>query len=242
MSDVLVLCYHAIDPAWPAALSTTQEAFARQLGLLRRLGYRGATFSEATSAPPGRRTVAVTFDDAYRSVAERARPVLDDLGWPATVFAPTDHIGTGRPMAWDGIEQWLGGPHEDGLLPMGWDDLRALADAGWEVGSHTCSHPHLTKLDDAALERELAGSREVLERELAAPCPAIAYPYGDVDDRVVAATGRAGYRGGAALPARWHERRPLEEPRVGVWHGEPLWRFAVKSAPPLRALRARVGA
>ncbi|MDX6665858.1 MAG: hypothetical protein QOG68_2064 [Solirubrobacteraceae bacterium] len=237
MTDVLVLCYHAISPTWPAALSTTQEAFARQLRLLRRAGYTGATFSDAVGAGARGRTVAVTFDDAYRSVDTLARPVLDELGWPATVFAPTDHIGSGRPMAWDGIEQWLGGPHEPELLPLGWDDLRGLAAHGWEIGSHTCSHPRLTTIDDAALKRELSASREALEHELAAPCPALAYPYGDVDVRVVEATSDAGYTSAAALPPRWHERRGLEEPRIGVWHGEPLWRFAVKCSRTVRRLR-----
>lgn len=241
MSDVLVLCYHAVSATWPATLSTTQEAFERQLRLLRRMGYVGATFSEAVSGRPRRRTVAVTFDDAYRSVDQLARPVLDAIGWPATVFAPTDHIGTGCPMAWDGIEQWLGGPHEHELLPMDWDGLRGLARHGWEIGSHSCSHPRLTTLDDRALAQELTASRDAVERELEAPCPALAYPYGDVDTRVVAATARAGYRSGAALPPRWHERRALEEPRVGVWHGEPLWRFAVKSSSAVRTLRDAAG-
>jgi peptidoglycan/xylan/chitin deacetylase (PgdA/CDA1 family) len=237
MSEVLVLCYHAISPTWPAALSTRLPDFDRQLRYLRRAGYVGATFTRAVTDPPARRVVAVTFDDAYRSVLDLARPVLEAMGWPATVFAPTDFVGSERPMSWPGIEGWLGGPHEHELIPLGWDALRDLSARGWEVGSHTCSHPRLTQLDDAALEHELASSRARVEDELSAPCVAIAYPYGDVDDRVIATALGAGYASGAALPPRWHERRPFEEPRVGVWHGEPLWRFVAKTARPLRDLR-----
>ena len=55
-----------------------------------RRGYRGATFEDAVSAPPARRTLAVTFDDAYLSVLELGKPILDRLGLVATVFVPTD--------------------------------------------------------------------------------------------------------------------------------------------------------
>src|SRR3954451_879132 len=187
MPDVLVLCYHALSPDWPAALSTTPERFREQLELLLARGYRGATFAGALAAPAGGRTFAVTFDDAYRSVLERARPIMDELGVPGTVFVPTDWAGSPEPMRWEGIDQWLGGPHEPEMVCMRWQELRELLGAGWEVGSHTCSHPHLTRFDAGSLKRELVGSRKACSEGLGAPCRSIAYPYGDVNARVVAA-------------------------------------------------------
>ena len=240
---MLVLCYHAVSPTWPAVLSTTPERFAAQLEHLAGRGYEGVTLTDAVggaSAPRSARRVAVTFDDAYRSVATLAKPVLDRLGWPATVFVPTDFPSRQGPMAWPGIDEWLGGPHEHELHPLTWEELRALRDAGWELGSHTCSHPHLTQLGEDDLRRELAASREACERELGA-CDAIAYPYGDVDARVVAATREAGYRAGAALPPRPHRPRALEWPRVGVYYADDLRRFRIKSSRAVRALRAVAG-
>ena len=191
----------------------------------------GATFTDAVLAPPAAKTLAVTFDDAFRSVGEQAAPILADLGLPGTVFVPTDWPG--RTMHWPGIDQWLGTPHEHELAAMGWDELRGLARDGWEVAAHTCSHPHLTQVgDDAALRHELADSRAACERELAAPCRSVAYPFGDVDERVRAATGEAGFEVAAALSARSfaHPSR-LEVPRVGVWHGDSDLRFRLKVAP-----------
>jgi peptidoglycan/xylan/chitin deacetylase (PgdA/CDA1 family) len=101
-SDPLVLCYHAVSERWPADLSLTPTAFEEQLALLARRGYRGVTFSEAVARGEAR-TVAITFDDAYRSVLELGKPLLDRHGWPGTVFVPTDWAGTERPMAWPGI-------------------------------------------------------------------------------------------------------------------------------------------
>ena len=56
--------------------------------------------------------MAITFDDGYRSVLELALPILEELGVPATLFVPTDYIGSERPMSWPGIERWTGGQHE----------------------------------------------------------------------------------------------------------------------------------
>ena len=240
--DVLVLCYHAVSEDWPADLSITPAAFERQVGGLLRRGWTPATFTDAVLRPPAAKTLAVTFDDAYRSVGERARPILDRLGAPATVFVPTDWPDCGEPMHWPGIEQWLGTPHEPELVPHTWDELRALDAHGWEVGAHTCSHPHLTGLDDEALARELTASRAVCMEALGHECTSVAYPYGDADARVVAAAGAAGYRAAAALPGSFATPAALEFPRVGVWHvdGRRGWRFRLKVGPA-RAIRRRRG-
>jgi peptidoglycan/xylan/chitin deacetylase (PgdA/CDA1 family) len=236
--DVLVLCYHALSERWPAALSTTPERFEQQLELLLRRGYEPTTFARAVEDPPAARTLAVTFDDAYRSVLERAHPVMERLGVPGTVFAPTDWVGRGEPMTWEGIDQWLGGPHEQELLCLGWPELRELADAGWEVGSHTCSHPHLTQADDERLMSELRDSKAACEDGMGRACRSIAYPYGDVDARVVAATRAAGYELGAALPKRHGSTDRLDWPRVGVYNGDHLRRFKLKVSPLVRRLRS----
>ena len=241
MSDTLVLCYHALSERFPAALSTTPERFEGQLRRLAQRGYRGVTFSEAATRPRGR-TVAVTFDDAYRSVLELGLPLLKQLNWPATLFAPTDYIGAEGSMSWPGIEPWIGGPHEHELLPLSWSQLSSLSAQGWEIGSHTCSHPRLTLVDDQVLRHELEASKASCEEHLAQPCTSIAYPYGDVDARVVRAAEAAGYRAAAALPSRLHGPRALEWPRVGIWHGDGDRRFALKVSPTVRRARRLMSA
>jgi peptidoglycan/xylan/chitin deacetylase (PgdA/CDA1 family) len=235
--DVLVLCYHAVSDTWPADLALSAAQLGRQLEYLTGRGYRGSTFSDAVAAPPHPRTLVVTFDDAYSSTLTRAKPVLDRLGLPGTVFVPTAFPGTRAPLTWPGIDQWLGGPHEAELEPLGWPELASLRDAGWEVGSHTVSHPHLTQLDDDALARELAESRAACTEHLG-PCRSIAYPYGDVDQRVVSATRAVGYEAAAALPAHLHRVSPLRWPRVGAYSIDTPRRFRIKVSPLLRALRA----
>lgn len=238
MSDVLTLCYHAVADRWPAALSVTPEAFESQIRLLVERGYRGATLHDAVNDPPSARTVVVTFDDAYRSVYERARPILSRFGYPATVFTVTSFAGSDEPMTWPGIDGWLGGPYEPELAPMSWEELEQLAGAGWEVGSHTHTHPRLTTLGDAELAEELSRSRETCTEHMGRPCNSLAYPYGDYDERVIAAAERAGYDAAATLNARLPRPESLRWPRVGVYHADDMHRFRAKVSPSVRKLRA----
>jgi peptidoglycan/xylan/chitin deacetylase (PgdA/CDA1 family) len=240
LSAPLVLCYHAVSPTWPAALSITPEALDDHLGRLARRGYRGIPAREALAdGGADGRTVVVTFDDAYRSVLELAKPILDRHGMRGSVFVPTDWAGREEPMTWPGIDQWLGTEHEPELLCMTWDQLRELNAAGWEIGSHTCSHPRLPEVgDDLALANELELSRVEVEERIGAGCDTIAYPYGAYDERVVEATGRAAYRYGLTLPRRLHAPRALAWPRTGVYHVDEGWRFRLKASRPFRALRS----
>lgn len=235
MSDSLALCYHALSEDWPAALATTPKRFAAQLRLLERRGYRGVTFSELVAGGEEKRA-AITFDDAYRSVGLLAKPILDRFGFAGTVFVPTDFPGQDGPMGWPGIDVWRGTAHEAELVPHTWEELRDLAGEGWEIGSHTRSHPHLTQLDDATLATELRESKERCMERIGRPCRSIAYPYGDWDARVAEAAARAGYEAGATLSL--HPTRPLEWPRVGVYSIDAGWRFRLKVSPTLRRLRS----
>ena len=217
----------------------TPAALEAQVTRMLADGYEGVTFTDAVR-PRGGRRVAVTFDDAFATVLELGKPILDRLGIPATVFAVSDFAEAGRPLLWDGIDHWKGGPFDHELRSLDWAQLRSLADDGWEVGSHTCDHPRLTRCDDAELDRQLRESREAVARGMGRPCTSIAYPYGDTDDRVAAAAGRAGYEAGAALPARWHACQPLCWPRVGVYHGDDSRRFMLKTSRAVRTVRGLV--
>ncbi|MEK6326235.1 MAG: polysaccharide deacetylase family protein [Actinomycetota bacterium] len=239
MTDVLALGYHAVSERWPASLSIAPGHLEAHVRMLAGKGFLGVPFHEAVLRPPGAKTVAITFDDAYRSVIELALPILSRVGFRATVFAPTAFVGTEEPMTWPGIDHWRHTDHAHELVPMSWAELERLAEAGWEIGSHTHSHPRLPTLDDAALESELTGSRQEIERRLGAPCPSLAYPYGDHDDRVVEAARRARYETAGTLPARL--TRPtgtLDWPRIVVTRADDARRFRWKVSPLLRKARA----
>jgi heparosan-N-sulfate-glucuronate 5-epimerase len=231
----LVLCYHAVAQGWPSPLAVDPERLRAHLEVLVRQGYSGATFSEIASGAVSARAVAVTFDDGFRSVFERALPILSEFGLTGTVFVPAAHMDGQGPMAWSGIDRWIGTSHEGELDGMSWDQLRHLQRAGWEIASHTLTHVYLPELDDDSLERELVESKEICARELGNPCTALAYPYGAVNDRVVAAARDAGYLAAGALQPGPQDA--LRWPRIGVYALDGPTRFRLKASPLVRSFR-----
>jgi peptidoglycan/xylan/chitin deacetylase (PgdA/CDA1 family) len=228
VSELLVLCYHAISPNWSATLSVTPDAFERQISILVRRGWASATFTDVVRQAPVNKTVVLTFDDAFASVKTYALPVLSRLGIRGTVFAPTEYVSRRAHLAWSGLDQWEQTPDAAELTPMTWDDLGELAELGWEIGSHSKTHLPLTSLDDDALATELGGSREECAQRIGRPVTAIAYPYGDVDARVQAHTREAGYEAGAALMWPSAELNRYRYPRIGVYHKDSWPRFRLK--------------
>ncbi len=236
VSDILILCYHAVSESWPAATAVSPSALGEHVEQLRSHGYRGTTFGEAVLAPRAARIVAFTFDDAHRSVLEHAHPILSDAGWPATVFVPTDYATEQRPLDWPGLDEWRGGAWEGELECLSWSELEFLAGDGWEIGSHTCSHPRLSALAAADIERECKQSRAEIERRLRRPCETFAYPYSDYDERVVDAVCAAGYRLAATAPRTRAAPLPLLWPRPVVSRQDVGLRFRIRTSRTLRHL------
>jgi peptidoglycan/xylan/chitin deacetylase (PgdA/CDA1 family) len=226
----VVLCYHAVSKSWPHHLAVTPRAFERQMVSLTARRYRPVSAAD-TMAGRGR-VFHVTFDDAYTSVAA-ALPTLERLGVPATVFACPEFADDGRPLAVPELAAEADA-HPDELATMDWDQLRDLVDRKVEIGSHTLSHPHLTELGDAELSRELRESRERIEAELARPCPFVAYPYGDDDERVYRAARLAGYEAGFAAPGRLAHPNRHALPRIGIWRHDGLVRVTLKTTGAVR--------
>jgi peptidoglycan/xylan/chitin deacetylase (PgdA/CDA1 family) len=236
--DTLVLCYHAVSERWPSELAVTPAALSRQVTSLLDQGYRAVTFTDAALGSRGGKVLAITFDDAYESTFTQARPVLAEIGVPATLFVPTDFPDSGVPFPLPG-GAWIAGEHEQELLCMSWDEIRQLRDDGWEIGGHTRTHPWLTKVDDEQLRTELAGSRQVLTAELGTAPSSIAYPYGDHDDRVVAAATAAGYDAACTVPHRFEEfsSTPMRMGRIDITRSESPAAFRVRTS--LWSRRAR---
>ncbi len=107
------------------------------------------------------------------------------------------------------ILDWLEREHGDAMKPgdfclshpLDWSQVREMSAAGIEFGSHTVSHPILSRLDDSELRQELMESRQRLEQELGKPAPVLAYPVGgpeEFNEKVVQAAAAAGYRLGVS--------------------------------------------
>jgi peptidoglycan/xylan/chitin deacetylase (PgdA/CDA1 family) len=136
-------------------------------------------------------------------------------GVPVTIFAVTGHVG--------GLNNW-GGRDAPGIPTMpllGWSDLEQLVARGAGVGAHTRTHPVLTTVSAQALEEELLGAADDLAGRLGVRPRHVAYPYGDVDARVVDAAGRhyaCGFTTELRALSDTAGDPPLRLPRLDVYY------------------------
>lgn len=79
------------------------------------------------------------------------------------------------------------------------DQIKQLVSDGFEIGSHSVSHPNLTSLSDIRLQQELMESRTALERLTGRRIVSISYPAGEYDDRVVRYADFVGYKLGVTV-------------------------------------------
>jgi peptidoglycan/xylan/chitin deacetylase (PgdA/CDA1 family) len=227
---VPILMYHVIAGAPPGAanarLWVKHETFAAEMQALRRAGYHAITLRQAFDAwqdggPLPRKPVVVSFDDGYLSQYRFARPVLRRLGWPGVLNLELRNLGKG------GLSE-----HQ----------VHVLLANGWELDSHTLTHPDLTTVPDAQLRAELAGSRRELRRRFGASVAEFfCYPSGRYDERVLAAVRAAGYRGATTVDEGLGTRNePFTLKRVRVNADDTPEALVARLTPsPDRAQRAQ---
>jgi peptidoglycan/xylan/chitin deacetylase (PgdA/CDA1 family) len=226
--SIPILAYHKIDPRFElGGTRTTPRQFARQMAFLASRGYRAVTLSRALELMREGRSgeakyVCLTFDDAYESLYAYAWPILTEHGFTATVFAVTDFIGTDN--TWD--VNWLG----IRFRHLDWGQMREMRAAGIEFGSHGATHRDLRHANGPEIERELLGSRQILEQGLGAPVTAFSYPFGRYDGRVKRAVEQAGYAAACSLSPgmRNSEADRFALRRCGVYITDALWDFQHK--------------
>jgi peptidoglycan/xylan/chitin deacetylase (PgdA/CDA1 family) len=133
--------------------------------------------------------VAISFDDGYASLKDVVAPILNQIGIGATVYLTTGQIGISERKLSD---ERLG--HYPGERFLCWDDITALAEQDWLVGSHGVDHVDLTKTPDTFVRMQLSDSKKNIESMTARPCEQFAYTWGRSTPRLQALVAEAGYR------------------------------------------------
>lgn len=172
---VPVLTYHSIDESG-SVISTAPDVFRRQMKSLKDSGFTAISLAELASVladggevPP--KTVSLTFDDGFHNFYTSAYPVLRECGFSATVFLVSDRCGK--------FNDW---EDDHGLLPgsrlLSWKEVGELAENGIEIGSHSRTHPDLSRMSAADAMREIVDSKTEIENHIGRPVTTFAYPYG----------------------------------------------------------------
>lgn len=180
---VPILMYHVIGPRPAGArlpeLYVSRADFAHQLRWLASHGYHAVTLNDVHEYWRGRlalprKPIVLTFDDGYRGQFTIAGPLLRARGWPGVLNLEVAHV-----------------VHGD-LKPR---MIRRLLADGWELASHTLTHPDLTIVGSRQLQHEVARSRRWLRRRFGVDVNFFCYPTGRYDASVIAAVRAGGYLG-----------------------------------------------
>ena len=233
------LCYHSVAEEGPRFLTVKPDLFERQLALLVRRGFETGGLSELEAAAAGRaagRTVFLTFDDGFRDNHDTVLPLLREHGLRAFVFILPPLAEEGGPLAWPEVAEDAR-RHPGTMRSVDWAMLEEMKEGGFEVGSHTLSHPHLPDLEPEALRQELADSRARIAARLGS-CETLAYPFGAWSPAVAEAARECGYRFAFSLPTETGQRAAgaLSIPRINVDYRDTERRFGAKLGRPGKAL------
>lgn len=185
--SIRILAYHSVSGA-ANPYAVAPSVFDGQMAWLHRNGYEVIGLAEAVrrlkNGAVKPRSIAVTFDDGYRDHFTTAYPILKQHNFPAAFFVVTGAVG--------GTSVW-----EDWDLElMSWDELAQLSEEGHTIGSHTHSHPHLSRMQAVeAVNHELETSKRLIEEKLNPGFIPFAYPYGSgvFDQRVRKAVADCGF-------------------------------------------------
>jgi peptidoglycan/xylan/chitin deacetylase (PgdA/CDA1 family) len=185
-AHVPILVYHIVRPADPSdsaavrAIRVTPEVFDQELSWLAENGYHVIPLSAleaylASGTPLAAKPVVINFDDAWEDQYQYAFPILKKYGDTATFFVPSNFPGNKSFLTWS--------------------ELREMIAAGMSIGSHSRSHPYLTRITSTTtLADEIAGSRSALEEKLGVPITEFDYPFGLYNAEDVAMVEAAGYK------------------------------------------------
>lgn len=121
-------------------------------------------FNDAESA------IALTFDDGFKAHYEHAFPILKQYNMPSTFFVNSGNL----------VKRGETQKERYGF----WEDFKEMADAGFEIASHSYSHPDLTTISYSVLVNELKKDKEQIETNIGKPCYTHAYPYCNHNDYV----------------------------------------------------------
>ena len=222
-----VLVFHKVMPK--ISFGVTNFSPTRLRRLLKFLTFLDYPFAPSNSK--ARRSVRITFDDAYQHLAEYLPPLIEEFGLRPLVFVPTAFIG--KDNSWDYSSTISRVRH----LSEG--QIKTLAKTGVEFGSHGHRHVDLTSLSSDALMDDLKTSRDVLQDILGLPVDCLSYPFGRLDRNVTDTAARLGYARGYTMKFPDEHDTALSLGRYPVYSYDTLFSVRQKIAGgPLRSVES----
>lgn len=198
-TGVPVICYHKVGKKPARAklrgIYVGDRLFTRQMRQLSAAGLRSVPPDACNGSPPPGSFV-ITFDDGSLTVLQKALGPLAESGFKAINYLVSGLIG--------GVNEWdtVHGEVPDRLMDEA--QVREWMAAGHEIGAHTKTHPHLSKIPPEMAREEIFGSKKSLEDRFGVPIRHFCYPYGDYSPRVRDMVEEAGFETAVTVePGIW---------------------------------------
>jgi peptidoglycan/xylan/chitin deacetylase (PgdA/CDA1 family) len=216
----LILLYHRIEtPPFYNEYYVSPENFRAQMQALKDWGYTVIPMSLLVrgireGAPLPARPVVISFDDGDLTVYTTAYPIMREFGYVGINYLVANRL--------------------DAEGYMNPEQVRELAQAGWEVGSHSMTHKNLLESEDPAWQ--IYQSRLELEAALGLPVTTFAYPFGAMNEGIMETT-RDYYDAAVGLGPQFEQttanlyylwRRPVKY----EWDVEAFGKFLLWNSPP----------
>ena len=184
--EVIGLLYHRFDEEKYPSTSISSELFRQQLAFLKNNHYRVLKLSDAIqkllSRDASGKFIVITIDDAFNSFMDKGFPVIQEFGFPATLFINTETVGSGD--------------------YINWDNLNKLVSNGIEIGNHTHSHDYFLNMDTVtrhkAFYEDVQLAQEIIKSKLNVEPKVFAYPYGEFDEGMMEVIRKMGFIGATA--------------------------------------------
>lgn len=229
-NKLLVLRYHSVNDYRKHEVNVRINTFRKQMEFLARC-YQPVSLKEAVEDLKEKRqlpdnAVVVTFDDGYKDNYTNVYPILKKLNIPATIFLVVGYVGTDKILPHD-----IGDCPENNYL-LSWDQVKKMAQDGFDFGSHTTSHVNLGKCN-IDLKNEISASKKIIERELERGVWAISYPFGlitDFSSAVKQMASEAGYSCGCSAMNGVNDSGTdiFELRRIGIEASDNMFTFRSK--------------
>lgn len=188
----------------------SQRWFNNQMRELSEAGFRSVSLSDWSTFGPGERRCVLTFDDGSRTVLRKGSSEMAKYGFKGIQYLVADQIG--------GFNEWdvQQGEVRDDMMTEA--EVREWLAQGHEIGSHTVSHPRLTKISRDKAKEEIFASKARLEDRFGVPIRHFCYPYGAWNTAVRDLAGEAGYETATTTDPGLASRvpDPLALPRIGA--------------------------
>ncbi|AQP99600.1 polysaccharide deacetylase [Pseudoalteromonas aliena] len=186
----VILQYHHVSETLPAVTSVSADTFTKHLNYLKDNNFNVIPLNKLLSAlQQGQtlpeKTIAITFDDGYNNNYDEAAPILEQFGYPYTIFVNPKLIDEGQSYV------------------MGWDKLKELSKKGALISNHSAQHNYLhIKLENETttqwkvrIKQDILHSQQRIKEEIGQDYKYLAYPYGEFSNQLQTLITELGFIG-----------------------------------------------